>query len=176
MSDWKVNLEFVEGGSSKFWRARIDGSTLYVNYGRIGTGGQTQVKQLASAEACVKELEKLEREKRKKGYLDAGSAPPAEREEDGDEGDEGEDDGEEAEAKPAKAAPAPVIAAGPAAMNLGLDRPDRKVEVRLVQDGAGIKLVAVERYASPEDAKKALERLQAAFEAEGYKRGAAREI
>ena len=43
MSDWTVHLEFEEGNSSKFWRARVEGKTLYVNYGKIGSAGQTQV-------------------------------------------------------------------------------------------------------------------------------------
>ena len=41
---WEVSLQVVEGGSKKFWRARVEGGSLYVNFGRIGTGGQTQVK------------------------------------------------------------------------------------------------------------------------------------
>ena len=46
MSEWTVHLEFVEGTSSKFWRARVDGTTVTVNYGKIGTTGQTQVEGL----------------------------------------------------------------------------------------------------------------------------------
>ena len=49
MSDWTVHLEFEEGTSSKFWRARTDGQTLYVNYGKIGSAGQTQVKDFGDA-------------------------------------------------------------------------------------------------------------------------------
>jgi predicted DNA-binding WGR domain protein len=37
MADWTVHLEFEEGTSSKFWRARVEGKTLYVNYGKIGS-------------------------------------------------------------------------------------------------------------------------------------------
>jgi predicted DNA-binding WGR domain protein len=72
MSDWTVHLEFEEGTSSKFWRARVEGKTLYVNYGKIGSNGQTQVKQLGDPDAAQTEFDKLVREKRKKGYVDAG--------------------------------------------------------------------------------------------------------
>ena len=74
MSDWQVNLECTEGGSRKFWRARTEGATLFVNFGRIGTTGQTQVKDFPSDDAADKELQSLERSKRKKGYEDAGAA------------------------------------------------------------------------------------------------------
>src|ERR1043165_6626676 len=74
MSNWTVELEFEEGTSSKFWRARVEGKTLYVNYGKIGTTGATQVKELASAAEAQREYDKLVRDKRKKGYLDAAGS------------------------------------------------------------------------------------------------------
>ena len=52
MSDWTVHLEFEEGTSSKFWRARVEGKTLYVNYGKIGSNGQTQVKDFGDPAAA----------------------------------------------------------------------------------------------------------------------------
>src|SRR5512143_675617 len=73
MSNWTVHLEFAEGTSSKFWRARVEGGTLYVNYGKIGSAGQTQVKDFGTADAANREYDKLVREKRKKGYVDAGT-------------------------------------------------------------------------------------------------------
>src|SRR5689334_10964123 len=95
MSDWQVHLEFEEGNSSKFWRARVEGKTLYVNYGKIGATGQTQVKEFPSADGAQKEFDKLVREKRKKGYADAGGGGGG-GDEDGDDDDEDEDeDGDE---------------------------------------------------------------------------------
>src|SRR5215813_11833362 len=64
MSDWTVHLEFEEGNSSKFWRARVDGKTLYVNYGKIGSNGQTQIKDFADTGTAMKEFDKLVREER----------------------------------------------------------------------------------------------------------------
>ncbi|MEM9492447.1 MAG: WGR domain-containing protein, partial [Myxococcota bacterium] len=43
MSDtWKVDLVFTDERSNKFWRGRVEGSDTVVNYGRVGTNGQTQ--------------------------------------------------------------------------------------------------------------------------------------
>ena len=55
MSNWTVHLEFQEGTSSKFWRARVEDATLYVNYGKIGSAGQTQVKDFGSSDLATKD-------------------------------------------------------------------------------------------------------------------------
>jgi len=172
MSDWTVNLEFEEGTSSKFWRARVEGKTLYVNYGKIGSNGQTQVKQLGDPDAAEAEYEKLVREKRKKGYVDAGGGgdEPAEADDDED-GDEDED-----EAPPKKSAPAPKpVAAAPAAKPTGvryvLEAGKRKVETYLSIDGKTVRMEAVETYADAEAAKKAHERLKKTLLGEGYNQG-----
>src|SRR5262249_4691749 len=100
MTGWTVQLEVEEGTSSKFWRARVEGKTLYVNWGKIGTNGQTQVKELADPAVAKREYDKLVAEKRKKGYVDAGGGgargdeddEPEDDDEDEDEGDEEEDE------------------------------------------------------------------------------------
>jgi predicted DNA-binding WGR domain protein len=173
MSDWTVNLEFEEGTSSKFWRARVEGKTLYVNYGKIGSNGQTQVKQLGDPDAAEAEYEKLVREKRKKGYVDAGGGGGEEPED--DEGDEDEDEDEE-EAPPKKSAPAPKpVAAAPVAKPTGvryvLEAGKRKVETYLSIDGKTVRMEAVETYADAEAAKKAHERLKKTLLGEGYNQG-----
>jgi predicted DNA-binding WGR domain protein len=172
MSDWTVQLEFEEGTSSKFWRARVEGKTLYVNYGKIGTAGQTQVKDFADHAGAVKEYEKLIREKRKKGYADGSGG----REEEEDEDLEEEEDEEappkrRAGAKPARAA---APAAAPAARASGglrmvLEAGSRRVETELFLDGKSVRMDATESYASPEAAKKAYERLKRALAGEGYR-------
>lgn len=180
MPTWKVHLEFEEDNSSKFWRARIEGKTLFVNYGRIGTTGQMSMKELASPDAAQKELDKLEKEKRKKGYQDAASAGEGDAddeneddEEGGDEDggdDEGEEDGDEDEddARPAKkgkgaAAPAAVTA------RLSLGAKGRSIETKLVLEGAKVRVEADESYDSAEKAKAAFERIKQALLDEGYK-------
>jgi predicted DNA-binding WGR domain protein len=185
MSDWTVQLEFEEGTSSKFWRARVEGKTLYVNYGKIGTNGQTQVKDFADHAGAVKEYEKLVREKRKKGYADAGGAredeadEAEEAEEAEEEGaEEAEDEEEEDERPKRKAAkPAPAAAGKPAAaaarpaggQRLVLEAGSRRVETHLFLDGKTVRMDATETYASPEAAKKAYERLKKALGGEGYR-------
>lgn len=69
-------LTCTEDGASKFWEGSVEGSSLTVRFGKIGTAGQTKTKALASASAAEAELSKLVREKMGKGYVeDAGGAP-----------------------------------------------------------------------------------------------------
>lgn len=200
MTDWTVHLELEEGSSSKFWRARVEGKTLYVNYGKIGSNGQTQVKDLADPAAAKKEYDKLVAEKRKKGYVDAGSGAGRSQANDDqdDEIDEdaesdGADDADEEERparKPAsKRAPAPAPAtkpapatpasrAAPAAAPHGaaghrlvLDAGGRRVETTLYFDGNTLRMDSYETYASPEAASRAFERLKKLLAGEGYKPG-----
>lgn len=172
MSDWTVQLEFEEGTSSKFWRARVEGKTLYVNYGKLGTAGQTQVKDFADHATAMKEYEKVVREKRKKGYVDSSGGG---REEDEDEELEDEEEEEEEEARPKrKAAGKPAAAAAPAARPAGglrmvLESGPRRVETQLFLDGKTVRMDATESHASPEAAKKAFERLKRALAGEGYR-------
>lgn len=175
---WKVHLEFEEDSSSKFWRARVDGKTLYVNYGRIGTTGQMSMKELASPDAAQKELEKLEREKRKKGYQDAGSAGAgdeggAEEEDAADEGEDeegGEDeeeDEDEEDAKPKKGGKA--AAPSGASARLVLSGKGRSIETRITLEGSKVRVEADESYDSADKAKQAFERLKQALLDDGYK-------
>lgn len=70
--------ELVEGKSSKFWEVGVDGSTLTVRYGRIGTDGQTKEKEFDTEAAATKERDKLVKEKTGKGYsLSDEAAAPA---------------------------------------------------------------------------------------------------
>jgi predicted DNA-binding WGR domain protein len=193
MSDWTVHLEFEEGTSSKFWRARVEGKTLYVNYGKIGSNGQTQVKDFGDAAAAKAEYDKLVREKRKKGYHDAGAGAgegDAGEDDDGDGAEGGDDDGDDGDdeddkparpakkpaARPAAAAPAAkpaAAAAAPAAPGhrLVLDAGGRKVDTTLYLDGNTIRMDSRETYASGDAASKAFERLKRVLGGEGYKPG-----
>ena len=174
MSEWTVHLEFEEGTSSKFWRARVEGKTLYVNYGKIGSAGQTQVKQLGDPDSAQTEYDKLVREKRKKGYVEAGGGGGGEEGDEAEDGDDGDgDDAEEAPArKPAPKAAAPVAApVRTGGTRLVLEAGNRKVETTLYLDGKTVRMEAVETYASPEAAKKAHERLKKTLAGEGYNPG-----
>ena len=64
------SLRFEHGGSRKFWKGSVSGAALSVTYGRIGSGGQTLVKEFDSAERALRELGKLSEEKLRKGYVE----------------------------------------------------------------------------------------------------------
>ena len=172
MSNRTAHLEFEEGTSSKFWRARVDGSTLYTNYGKIGTAGQTSVKDFGDAGTAQREYDKLVREKRKKGYQDAGSAgnPGRGPSDDGDDGDDDTDD--EAPVAPPPRRPTtttpPPLPARPPGTRMVLEAGTRKVETYVSIDGATVRMEAVETYASPDAAKKAHDRLKKQLAGEGY--------
>ncbi|MFC5906567.1 WGR domain-containing protein, partial [Streptacidiphilus monticola] len=65
--------EYVGDGSAKFWEAAVEGASVRVRYGRIGTDGREQVKELASAEAAEAHFGRLVAEKERKGYRQAGA-------------------------------------------------------------------------------------------------------
>jgi predicted DNA-binding WGR domain protein len=177
MSEWTVHLEFEEGNSSKFWRARVEGKTLYVNYGKIGSNGQTQVKDFPSADVATSEYEKLVREKRKKGYQDAGGGGGEDEVDVEDDIEDPEDNDDDEEAPPRKKpAPAPkpaaaVPAARPAGARMVLESGARKVETFVALDGKTVRMESIETYASPEAAKQAHDRLKKMLAGEGYKDG-----
>jgi predicted DNA-binding WGR domain protein len=71
--------EFQEGTSSKFWEIALEGASFTTTYGRIGTDGQSSMKEYDSEEKAKKEYDKLIAEKVKKGYTlvsEAGGASP----------------------------------------------------------------------------------------------------
>jgi predicted DNA-binding WGR domain protein len=70
--------QFVEGTSEKFWAIALEGKKHTVQFGRLGTTGQTQTKEFKTPEEAQKAYEQLVREKVKKGYqrvADAAASP-----------------------------------------------------------------------------------------------------
>lgn len=67
--------ELSQGSSNKFWSIERRGKTVTVVFGRLGTDGQTTVKQLASESESIKTYDKLIREKTGKGYTLAAASP-----------------------------------------------------------------------------------------------------
>ena len=53
--------------SHKFWAVEQQGNELHINWGKVGTNGQSQVKSFADAAAAAKAELKLIAEKTKKG-------------------------------------------------------------------------------------------------------------
>jgi uncharacterized protein (TIGR02996 family) len=68
---------FTDGSSNKFWHIKLEGTKFTVQYGRVGTTGQTQTKSFATPALALKEYEKLIIEKLEKGYVETTSAAPA---------------------------------------------------------------------------------------------------
>jgi len=163
MSEWDVNLEFVEGTSTKFWRARVEGKTLFINYGRVGTPGQTQPKDFPSHELARREFDKLLAERRKKGYVDAGRGSAADVDED-EVNDDREPDDEDDDDVSAIVAPATVQS-----VHMRLETGSRRVEATLYLDGNTVRMASAETYESPEAARNAHEKLKRLLAAEGYK-------
>jgi predicted DNA-binding WGR domain protein len=100
-------FHFQDGKSQKFWAVEVVGPRCTVQFGRLGTAGQTQTKDYASDAAAQQAADKLIAEKTKKGYVEAGDTPPA----------------GAAKPKPAaKAKPVPVGEPAPAASALAVTR------------------------------------------------------
>ncbi|HWA25369.1 MAG TPA: WGR domain-containing protein [Lacunisphaera sp.] len=69
-------FEFSEGTSNKFWTIQVDDKVQTINFGRIGTAGQTQTKEFGSADEAKKVSDKLIAEKVKKGYVEKSAGAP----------------------------------------------------------------------------------------------------
>ncbi|SEQ30844.1 DUF4132 domain-containing protein [Lentzea albida] len=70
--------ELVSGSAAKFWEIGRDGTAVTVRFGRLDTNGQTQTKELATAEAAAAHVAKLVAEKEKKGYRAVTPTPATE--------------------------------------------------------------------------------------------------
>ncbi|MEU4645795.1 WGR domain-containing protein, partial [Micromonospora sp. NPDC023814] len=74
-------FEHRGAGSPKFWWVSRDGAVVTVRFGRVGTAGQTRVKEFADEAAAIAHVEGLVSEKVKKGYMEmaagAAAAPDA---------------------------------------------------------------------------------------------------
>lgn len=63
-----VMLEFSEGTSDKFWQGNAEGCQFKACYGRKGTDGQTKEWSFATADEALAQLDKVVKEKLRKGY------------------------------------------------------------------------------------------------------------
>lgn len=73
-------LAFKDGSSHKFWHIELKGNEHTVNYGRVGTNGQSKTKSFDSAEEAQKSYDKLVASKLKKGYVDKADGAAVEEE------------------------------------------------------------------------------------------------
>jgi predicted DNA-binding WGR domain protein len=63
-------FEFVGGTSAKFWEIDQSGLKVTVRFGRLGTDGQTQSKDLGSEAEAADHVARLIKEKLAKGYIE----------------------------------------------------------------------------------------------------------
>jgi predicted DNA-binding WGR domain protein len=68
-------FHFEEGSSRKFWAVTIAGTSLNIQFGKIGTSGQTQVKQFPTEDEARRAADKLVAEKTRKGYVEVAGQP-----------------------------------------------------------------------------------------------------
>jgi predicted DNA-binding WGR domain protein len=61
-------FHFQDGTSNKFWTIELGAKSFTVQFGRMGTAGQTQTKEFSSEAAAQAAYDKLVAEKIKKGY------------------------------------------------------------------------------------------------------------
>jgi predicted DNA-binding WGR domain protein len=66
----KRTFEFVEGTSTKFWTVWVEGTSMYTQYGKIGSKGQVTIKNFSDEATARREADKLLAEKVRKGYVE----------------------------------------------------------------------------------------------------------
>ena len=71
----RKHLEYKDEKSNKFWEIAVIENTFTVTYGKIGTDGQSKTKTFESAEKASAEVEKLIKQKLKKGYVENSKVP-----------------------------------------------------------------------------------------------------
>jgi uncharacterized protein (TIGR02996 family) len=114
-----ARYELSEGTSNKFWEIKLSGASFTTTYGKIGTAGQTTLKEFNSEAEAKKEHDKLVAEKTRKGYALAGGGQAAAPRNDDDDTREAtpvaKAAAKPARPAPARPAPAPAAPAAPAA-------------------------------------------------------------
>jgi predicted DNA-binding WGR domain protein len=69
----KRYFEFVDAKSSKFWEVWVENTSLSIRFGKIGTNGQTTLKEFPDAEAAEQARDKAIAEKIRKGYVEVSN-------------------------------------------------------------------------------------------------------
>ena len=67
----KRYFEYKDAKSKKFWEVSVSGKKVNIRYGKIGTDGQTSVKELSTPAEAKAHSEKQATSKVKKGYKEA---------------------------------------------------------------------------------------------------------
>jgi len=67
-------FHFEDASSAKFWAIELKGKEFAVEWGRIGSNGQSQTKRFTTEAEAKKQYDKLVQEKTSKGYKEVGAA------------------------------------------------------------------------------------------------------
>ena len=67
----KSYFEYKDAKSSKFWEVSVSGKKVNIRYGKIGTDGQTSLKELSTPAEAKAHAEKQAAGKVKKGHKEA---------------------------------------------------------------------------------------------------------
>ena len=67
----KRYFEYKDAKSKKFWEVSVSGKKVNIRYGKLGTDGQTSVKELSTPAEAKAHAEKQAAGKVKKGYKEA---------------------------------------------------------------------------------------------------------
>ena len=70
-------FQFREGSSNKFWAITVDGQEFTVEFGRLGTTGQTQTKTFASEIAARQSRRQTHRREDQEGLQEIGGETPS---------------------------------------------------------------------------------------------------
>ncbi|HEX5062047.1 MAG TPA: WGR domain-containing protein [Kofleriaceae bacterium] len=188
MSEWTAELIFEEGTATKFWRARVEGASVHINYGRVGTDGTSQTKDYSSPAQATTEYGKLVADKRRKGYVASDEARGTPEEDDDDDeidetADAAADDAsavgadidadevdDEREPDDEDEDDIPVSMPRQKPVRLVLEKNGRHVETYLILDRHGLRTDTTETFANPGDALKAFQELEKSLLASGYKK------
>ena len=69
----KRYFEFVDSASSKFWEVWVENTSLGIRFGKIGTTGQTTIKDVPTTTVAEEARGKAMAQKIKKGYVEGPS-------------------------------------------------------------------------------------------------------
>jgi predicted DNA-binding WGR domain protein len=69
-------FQLSAGSANKFWKITLNGKAYTVQFGRVGSAGQTQTKKFATTAEAVKSFDRLIQEKLKKGYQEITKGAP----------------------------------------------------------------------------------------------------
>jgi len=67
----KRYFEYKDAKSKKFWEVSVSGKKVNIRYGKLGTDGQTSLKELSTPAEAKAHAEKQAAGKVKKGYKEA---------------------------------------------------------------------------------------------------------